>query len=149
VKVTEAPWPAEGFTVEGQLTASFDKIPEGTSVQHTCAAAAAGVAGWLALLWTPHAMAEALPCPDLGRHLNFQADSDGLWDVDGWQVLHDGGGTWSCLPGCPRKPCLPACLPRWRSYKLTSKESGTVRAPGTVITYTPGEDEPTQVPEPH
>lgn len=36
VKLTEASWPPEGFAVEGELTASFDRIPEGASVQHTC-----------------------------------------------------------------------------------------------------------------
>ncbi|EFN58918.1 hypothetical protein CHLNCDRAFT_140871 [Chlorella variabilis] len=64
VKLTEASWPPEGFAVEGELTASFDRIPEGASVQHT--------------------------------------------------------------------------------YKLTGKEASTVRVPGTVVTYTPAEDEPAQ-----
>lgn len=33
VKVEDRPWP-EAFAVEGSLSASFDRIPEGASVQH-------------------------------------------------------------------------------------------------------------------
>lgn len=35
VKLTEAAWP-EGIAVEGELTAAFDSIPSGSSVQHMC-----------------------------------------------------------------------------------------------------------------
>lgn len=34
VQLTEAAWP-EGYAVSGELTASFDSIPVGTSVRHT------------------------------------------------------------------------------------------------------------------
>ena len=36
IKVTDTAWPADGFVVEGELTAAFDSIPVGTSVQHRC-----------------------------------------------------------------------------------------------------------------
>lgn len=35
VKVAEATWPEDSFDVVGDMAASFDKIPEGISVQHT------------------------------------------------------------------------------------------------------------------
>ncbi|KAL4857842.1 Peptidyl-prolyl cis-trans isomerase [Chlorella vulgaris] len=35
VKVAEATWPEDSFDVVGEMAASFDKIPEGISVQHT------------------------------------------------------------------------------------------------------------------
>jgi translocon-associated protein subunit beta len=35
IKVTDTPWPADGFAVEGELTAAFDSIPVGTSVQYS------------------------------------------------------------------------------------------------------------------
>lgn len=42
IKVTDTPWPADDFTVDGELTASYDSIPVGTSVQHRWA----GFCGW-------------------------------------------------------------------------------------------------------
>ncbi|KAI7843868.1 hypothetical protein COHA_002417 [Chlorella ohadii] len=33
IKVTDTPWPADGFAVVGELSAAFDSIPVGTSVQ--------------------------------------------------------------------------------------------------------------------
>lgn len=46
IKVTDTAWPADGFVVEGELTAAFDSIPVGTSVQHRCGRVRAGVGCW-------------------------------------------------------------------------------------------------------